>query len=130
MLQQMAEALEDEAAGLYRRAATYEAEDFQLNCEIKERQTEISRLQFRLEACRSDRDALLEKIDAIRNEAAALREEAFDNEEDLALAAIHTPRAKDSIGAAEPEIKQSFSDGGNAPESSLYFRPMSQADAR
>ena len=41
MLEQMAEALEDEAAGLYRRAAAFEEEEFLLNKEIGERQTEI-----------------------------------------------------------------------------------------
>src|SRR5215208_6944010 len=81
MLKQMAEALEDEAAGLYRRASAYEEKEFLLNCEINERQTEINRLLLKLEAMRSQRDGLLEKIEAIRDEAADLREEIGNSEE-------------------------------------------------
>jgi hypothetical protein len=88
MLLQMAEALEDEAGGLYRRAAAFEEEEFMLNSEIEERQTEISRLQLKLEALRSTRNGLLEKIEALRSEATAMREEVFNNEEELALAPL------------------------------------------
>jgi hypothetical protein len=116
MLQQMAEALEDEAAGMYRRAAAYEEEDFLLNCEINERQTEINRLLLKLEARRSDRNSLLEKIEAIRNEAAALREEVFNSEEEIALAVLGNQR----VGEAEDK----------ASHDSLYFRRMTMADAR
>ena len=116
MLQQMAEALEDEAEGLHRRAAAYEEEDFLLNCEINERQTEINRLLLKLQAMRSDRDSLLGKIEAIRNEAAALREEVFNSEEEIALAAIDNRRAN--------EI------GDKASHDSLYFRRMTMSDAR
>ena len=115
MLQQMAEALEDEAAGLYLRAAVYEEEDFLLTCEINERQTEINRLQLKLEAMRSDRNSLLEKIEGIRNEAAALREEAFNSEEEIALAVIDNQRENESED--------------NALHNSLYFRRMTLADA-
>ena len=86
MLLQMAEALEDEAGGLYRRAAAFEEEEFMLNREIEERQTEISRLQLKLEALRSTRNCLLEKSDALRSEADTMREEVFNNEEVMALA--------------------------------------------
>ena len=86
MLLQMAEALEDEAGGLYRRAAAFEEEEFMLNREIEERQTEISRLQLKLEALRSTRNCLLEKIYALRSEADTMREEVFNNEEVMALA--------------------------------------------
>lgn len=116
MFQQMAEALEDEAAVLYRRAAAYEEEDFLLDCEINERQTEINRLKLKLESMRSDRDGLLRKIEAIRNEAAALREEAFNGEEEIALAAI------DNQSANQAEDKTSHD--------SLFFRRMTLADAR
>jgi chromosome segregation ATPase len=88
MLLQMAEALEDEAGGLYRRAAAFEEEAFMLNHEIEERQTEISRLQLKLEALRSTRNGLLEKLEALRSEATAMREEVFNNEEEMALAPL------------------------------------------
>ena len=86
MLLQMAEALEDEAGGLYRRAAAFEEEELMLNREIEERQTEISRLQLKLEALRSTRNSLLEKIESLRSEADTMREEVFNNEEVMALA--------------------------------------------
>ncbi|HJQ68930.1 MAG TPA: hypothetical protein VKA70_08160 [Blastocatellia bacterium] len=85
MLLQMAEALEDEAGGLYRRAVAFEQEEFMLNHEIEERQTEISRLQLKLEALRSTRSSLLEKIEELRSEANTMREEVFNNESELAL---------------------------------------------
>src|SRR3954453_21565659 len=88
MLGQMAEALEDEAAGLYRRAAIYEEEEFLLEHEIEERQTEINRLSLKLNALRAGRDALLAKITALTDEAATLREEVYCDEEARALAAI------------------------------------------
>ena len=88
MLQQMAEALEDEATGLHRRAALYEEEDHLLNREIEDRQTEINRFQLKLDALRSERDGLLRKIEEIKREASMIREEAFESEEEAALASI------------------------------------------
>jgi predicted RNase H-like nuclease (RuvC/YqgF family) len=130
MLQQMAEALEDEAAGLYRRAAAYEEEEFLLNHEITERQTQINRLLLKMEAMRSERDALLEKIDAIKNEAAAMREEAFNSEEEIALAAIDNARVKAPLEAAQCESKMGFRGEINASQSSAYFRRKIPASAR
>ena len=63
LLEQMAEALEDEAAGLYRRAAAFEEDEFLLNREIDDRQTEINRLQLKLDGLRSERDRLMERIE-------------------------------------------------------------------
>jgi chromosome segregation ATPase len=88
MLQQMAEALEDEARGLDRRVAVFEEEEFLLTREIEERQTEINRLNFKLEAMRAERDGLLHRIETIRSEATAMREEVCDGEEAMALLAI------------------------------------------
>jgi hypothetical protein len=129
MLQQMAEALEDEAAGLYRRAAAYEEEEFLLNCEISERQTEINRLLLKLEAMRSQRDGLLDKIEAIRNEAADLREEVGNSEEEMALAVLDNARERETFEAGEFQKSMSFSGEDKASESSLYFRRMNPADA-
>jgi len=130
MLQQMAEALEDEAAGLYRRAAAYEEEEFLLNREVTERQTEINRLMLKLEAMRSQRDALMEKINAVRDEAAAIREEAFNSEEEMALAAIDDARVKETRGSAQCESEMGFAGEVNASHSSAYFRRMIPAYAR
>jgi chromosome segregation ATPase len=88
MLVQMAEALEDEAAGLYRRAAAYEEEEFLLEREIEERQTEINRLSLKLSGLRADRDTLMARIDELADEALALRETVYAGEEARALAAI------------------------------------------
>jgi chromosome segregation ATPase len=93
MLEQMAEALEDEAAGLYRRAAAFEEEEFLLNREREERQTEINRLLLKLKAMRADRDRLMERIESITHEAAAMKEEAFKGEEELALSALESSTA-------------------------------------
>jgi len=77
---QMAEALEDEAAALNLKAASFEEEEYVLNREIEERQTEINRLLLKLETVRSENDDLIRKIEAIRAEAIALREETFRKE--------------------------------------------------
>jgi predicted RNase H-like nuclease (RuvC/YqgF family) len=115
MLLQMAEALEDEAGSLYRRAGAFEQEEFLLNREIEERQTEISRLQLKLEALRSTRNALVEKIESLRSEADTMRGEVFNNEEVMALA-----RASDraSEGWAVPARDEESRD-------SVFFQRMS-----
>jgi chromosome segregation ATPase len=78
LLEQMAEALEDEAAGLYRRAAAFEEDEFLLNKEIDDRQTEINRLQLKLDGLRSERDRLMERIENITEEAQGLRDESLN----------------------------------------------------
>ena len=70
MLDQMAEALEDQVAGLYRRAAAFEEEESLLNREVEERQTEINRLTFKLEVMRAERERVMERIESISREAA------------------------------------------------------------
>src|SRR5262249_22541774 len=81
MLEQMADALEDEIAGLFRRAAALEEEEFVLSHEVGERQTEINRLLLRLESMRAERERVMEKIESISREARAIREEAFNTED-------------------------------------------------
>jgi hypothetical protein len=78
VLEQMAEALEDEVGGLYRRAAAFEEEESLLNTEIGERQTEINRLVLKLDGMRAERDRLMEKIDMVSHEAALMRERVFN----------------------------------------------------
>jgi predicted RNase H-like nuclease (RuvC/YqgF family) len=73
IFEHMAEALEDQVAGLYRRAATFEEEEFLLNREVEERQTEINRLMLKLEAMRAERDRVMDSIESISNEATAIR---------------------------------------------------------
>lgn len=112
LLEQMAEALDDEAAGLYRRAATFEEEEFLLNKEIGERQTEINRLQLKLEGLRAERDRVMDQIEQVSSEAAAVRERAFDgNEEDSVR----------PIQSAEGEYE-------NPSTGALFFRRMTVAD--
>ncbi len=82
MLEQMAEALEDEVGGLYRRAAAFEEEESLLSNEIGERQTEINRLLLKLDAMRAERDRVMEKIDLVSREAALLRDRVFSCDED------------------------------------------------
>ena len=124
MLAQMAEALEDEAAGLYRRAAVYEEEEFLLEREIEERQTEINRLSLKLNALCADRDALLTRITSLTDEAAALREEVYCNEEARALVAI-----EQAAGLQMPAGAGGMStDAGSATTRSLYFRRVEPDD--
>ena len=112
MLEQMAEALEDEAAGLYRRAAAFEEEEFLLNKEIGERQTEINRLLLKLEAMRAERDRVIEKVEQISSEAAAVRERAFDGDE----------------GNSLPAIESSQGEYANPTTGALFFRRMTVAE--
>jgi len=88
MLDQMAEGLEDQAAGLSRRAAGFEEEESLLCKEIARHGTEINRLSLRLDAVRSDRDSVLERIESLKHEANGIREQFAVCEEEAALAAI------------------------------------------
>lgn len=66
-------------------AAAFE-EEYVLNHEIEERQSEINRLLLKLEAVRSENDDLIKRIEAIRTEAMAIREESFrDKEQDASV---------------------------------------------
>ena len=112
MLEQMAEALEDEAAGLYRRAAAFEEEEFLLNKEIGERQTEINRLLLKLDAMRAERDRVIEKVEQISSEAVAVRERAFNGDGEDAFAAIQS---------SESQFE-------NPSTGALYFRRMTVAE--
>jgi septal ring factor EnvC (AmiA/AmiB activator) len=124
MLEQMAEALEDEAAGLYRRAAVCEDEECLLEREIEERQTEINRLALKRSALRADRDALAVKITALSNEAAALREQVFRSEEAGALAAIERAAAL----TLPPVAADREATVASAAPRALYFRRAERAD--
>jgi len=112
MLEQMADALDDEAAGLYRRAATFEEEEFLLSKEIGERQTEINRLGLKLEVLRGDRDRVMDQIEQLSSEAAAVRECAFEGKDEVSVPTIH---------AAQGEYE-------NPTTGALFFRRMTTAD--
>src|SRR5436853_6059377 len=90
MLQQMAEALDDEAEALYRRAASFEDEDYLLTREIEERVTEINRMKLRLDAVRRERRSVIRRIEERRVEAAAIREEIFEGEDELVIQNLGT----------------------------------------
>lgn len=113
ILEQMAEALEDQVSGLYRRAAAFEEEEFLLNREVEERQTEINRLTLKLDSMRSERDRVMEKIESITREAAAMREALVDDEENNALAGIEE-------GGLEVDEE--------ATRSAMYFRRLTLAE--
>lgn len=127
MLEQMAEALEDQVAGLYRRAAAFEEEEFLLNREVEERQTEINRLMLKLEGMRAERDRVMERIESISGEAAAMREEAFNGEEEVALAAIESSTAEASTGPGGGDGQPIFT-GGDPSRSAMFFRRMTLAE--
>jgi hypothetical protein len=91
MLQQMSEALEDEASSLLLRVMGLEEEDLLLHRQIDDRQTEINRLQLKLEAIQSERAGLLERVEILRDEARAMTEEAYNNEDEIALSVIDDP---------------------------------------
>ena len=97
MIEQMAEALEDQASGLSRRAAACEEEECLLTNEISDRETEINRLLLKLESVRSERDGVLERIESLKNEATALREQVYIREEEAALAAIEDVRFDEEL---------------------------------
>ena len=88
MLQQMSEALEDEAASLLMRAAGLEEEELLLNRQIDDHQTEINRLQLKRQAIQSERERLFDRVEILRDEARAMTEEAYDNEDEIALSVI------------------------------------------
>jgi chromosome segregation ATPase len=123
MLGQMAEALEDEAAGLYRRAAVYEEDEFLMEREIEERQTEINRLSLKLNALRASRAALLARITSLTDEATALREEVYCDEEARALAAIERAALQTPAGQSDIEATAE-----SAAPRSIYFRRVEPAD--
>lgn len=127
MLEQMAEALEDQVAGLYRRAAAFEEEEFLLNREVEERQTEINRLVLKLEAMRAERDRLMERMESISSEAAAMREEVFNREEEVALAAIESSTAEASTRPGCGDVQQGFT-GGDPSRAAMFFRRMTLAE--
>jgi hypothetical protein len=118
---QMAEALEDQVAVLYRRAAAFEEEEFLLTREIEERQTEINRLMLKLEVMRSDRDRVLERIESISAEAAAIREEAFGDEDDFAPAALGSATAEASTGHGSGDVPPSLT-GSDLMPGAMFFR--------
>lgn len=125
MLEQMAEALEDQVAGLYRRAAAFEEEEFLLNREVEELQTEINRLTLKLEAMQGERDRVIDRIESISREAATMREAVVNDEEDAALAVIESPTAE-----AEPEggDRQPVFTAGDPSRSAMFFRRITLAD--
>jgi len=124
LLIQMAETLEDQAAGLYRRAAASEEEEFLLNREIEERQTEINRLVLKLDAMRAERDRVMEKIGAISAEATAMREEIFNGEEEFALAAIVASPAVGAAGAAVSDCEQPEAIHVDPASGARFFRRL------
>jgi len=117
ILEQMAEALEDQVGALYRRAASFEEDEFLLTREVEDRQTEINRLMLKLESMRAERDRVMEKIETISNEAAAIREEVFNGEEELALAAIERSTANVPAGPV-------FAEGGSLQGATFFRRTM------
>jgi chromosome segregation ATPase len=127
MLEQMAEALEDEAAGLYHRAAAFEEEEFLVNRQIEERQTEINRLLLKLEALRSERGGVLEKIESINTEAAQMREQVFNLEDDIALRAIAPPQAGEDSAMGRLYNITDFGQE-DQPGGSVYFRRLTLVD--
>jgi len=123
MLTQMAEALEDQATGLYRRAAAFEEEEFLLTREIEERQTEVNRLLLKLETMRAERDRVMDKIESISHEATAMREEVVNDEEEVALATIEGSTAEAPIGTEQERGELSFT-GGDHSRSTNFFRRL------
>lgn len=128
MLEQMAEALEDQVAALYRRAAAFEEEEFLLNREVDERQTEINRLMMKLEAMRSERDRTMERIESLSREAAAIREQVLNTEEEAVLAAIEDSEIRPSI-AARCNAPQTVLAGGDPAHGPMFFRRMILGEA-
>jgi uncharacterized protein YlxW (UPF0749 family) len=96
---------------MYRRAAMFEEEELSLGHEVEERRTQINRLLLKMEGLRAERESLIEKIESLKTEAAALREEAFTDEEEIAISSI--------ISSPEEEDQS---------RGSTYFRRMTVAN--
>ena len=124
MLQQMAEALDDEAEGLYHRAAAFEDEEFLLTREIEQRQTEINRITLKRESLRGERDRLLEKVETLKSEAAAMREEVFNGEAEMALDGFESRQAGGNLAGGEFMSLASDSNDTNESRGTTYFRRM------
>lgn len=95
IFQQMAEALEDEASALNRRATSFEEEETSLVAIIQEHQTNINRLNLRLQALRSEHNGLMEKVSRLEEEAAVLREEAYSIKQDIVLTSAESGDAEE-----------------------------------
>ena len=117
LLEQMAEALEDEASALYRRAAAFEEEEFILSHELGERQTEINRLLLKIEAMRAERDRVTDRIETISLEAIALREEAFNGQRGTAESSSGKANDPDPV----------FTNGDPA-RSAMFFRRVTPVE--
>jgi chromosome segregation ATPase len=115
MIEQMAEALEDQASGLSRRAAACEEEECLLANEIADRETEINRLLLKLESVRSERDGVLERIESLKNEATELREKVYIREEEAALAAIEDVRFEEELIMSHQPFRAPVTRPLNAP---------------
>ena len=124
MLEQMAEALEDEAAGLYRRATSFEEDEFLLNQEIEVRQTEISRLMLRLDSLRSERDGVLEKIGSITAEAGGMREELYKIEQYFMFSVLSPAPSEDDCEWEVADFGQ-----GNQLNDASFFRRMTPVES-
>ena len=133
MLQQMAEALDDEAEALYRRAASFEDEDYLLTREIEQRVTEINRMKLRLDAVRRERSSVTQRIEELRVEAAAIREEVFEGEDELVIQNLGTGELdrlsvnpQTSYESAEDSVFTGLSDEPDLE--SAFFRKVSLKD--
>jgi hypothetical protein len=125
MLHQMAEALDDEAAGLDRKAASLEEEECLLKQKADEHQTEVNRLLLLLQSIRSEHHGVREKIEKLTQESRELKEQSFLGEDDLALDFLELPAAALSGG---PDSSQVVRHDTEASAGSSYFRRMSVTD--
>ena len=133
MLQQMAEALDDEAEALYRRAASFEDEDYLLTREIEQRVTEINRMKLRLDAVRRERSTVTQRIEELRVEAAAIREEVFEGEDELVIQNLGTGeldrRSINSQTSYDNAEDSAFPGLGDEPDlENAFFRKVSLKD--
>lgn len=129
MLEQMAEALEDEAVGLYHRAAGFEEKEFLINREIENRQTEINRLLLKLDAMRSERDAVLERIQSITNEATAMREAIYSIEQEFVFQSLEPAQAEEPDAFVASDFRQTDFRPADQPNVSMYFRRSRLAES-
>jgi|ERR1700733_12887228 predicted nuclease with TOPRIM domain len=128
MLQQMAEALEDEANGLNQRARSLEEEEFLLSTEVQERLVEISRLNLRLDGLRSERDSLLDKIETLRREAIHIKEEVLDNEEEIALDSLAARAVLGDGSLSVCELRDAPASRQGRASSPMFFRRTTVTD--
>jgi chromosome segregation ATPase len=106
-LERQAEALERQADGLSHQNEPIAIREAELNAAIDRHKVEISLLISRLKELQEERGRLLDRAESLRKEAAAVREQAFECEAEIALSALEDRHLATPVTSQEPQPGQS-----------------------